>query len=367
MHTIGKSILLVSPAMHKGGPFEDLKRQAHLSKRLFSSVNTLFLNNKPSEFLGIDAVNEEHFDIWSLKTPFYFLYNLQLPSIVKAAIGRCNPQIILSYASLWDYWIAGEAKKAGAKTISVIHTFSKFRAKKIATHYYRKAFDNSWGVIFISNAIIRYFEEYHGVLPQRTFVVNSPIETEKLFHNPNKRTDGRTILYAGRLSPMKGTELALYAFAQILNKMPDAKLLIAGEGMIENQLKSLTVKLNIHNKVEFLGYYPNLPELLNLVDVLIHTSPYETFSRIIAESLCCEVPVVTCSKGGPEEILEGGIGGFLVEPTPEAIADKIIYLLKNPEIRTKLGKEGRERIVERYSIKNFEEKMTAIYKQALEG
>ena len=100
--------------------------------------------------------------------------------------------------------------------------------------------------------------------------------------------------------------------------------------------------------------------------MLVHTARYEGFGRVIAESLSCGVPVVTSSKGGPEEILANNVGGYLVEPNPEKIAEKIIYLLENPEIRIKLGELGRKRAVENYSISVFEEKMKKIYKLALE-
>ncbi|MCD6595965.1 glycosyltransferase family 4 protein, partial [bacterium] len=274
--------------------------------------------------------------------------------------------LIISYTEIYNSFITDVSKKYNIPVIFNINTFTNFRAKPIATHYFKRGCSNSWGLLFGSTPLEKDFMKYHSIKHDNTFIVYMPIDTKIYSPIEPINPDNHNVIAAGRLTKLKKYDLLLNAMNLVLKEIPDSKLLIAGEGDQMKKLKNLTVNIGIERNIEFLGFQENMLSIYHRGSIFAHTCEYETFCRVIAESLSCGIPTVTSSKGGPEEILADGVGGYVVEPTPEKISEKIIYLLKNPEIRLKLGMMGRKKAIENFSIPIFDSKMEKIYRLVLE-
>jgi glycosyltransferase involved in cell wall biosynthesis len=116
----------------------------------------------------------------------------------------------------------------------------------------------------------------------------------------------------------------------------------------------------LRERVSYLGFWPDAREVLAAADVMVCSSWFESLSMVALESMAMARPVVSTSVGGPAETVLDGVTGFLVPPRDgRALAEPIIRLLRDPELRASLGAAGRARVLEHFSASD--------YAQAIEG
>jgi glycosyltransferase involved in cell wall biosynthesis len=148
------------------------------------------------------------------------------------------------------------------------------------------------------------------------------------------RTDGTPLLlWVGRLQPWKGVDVALRA----LREIPQAHLMIVGDGETRADLERLAQELGLAERVRFLGALPRerLPSIYAAADLLLATSfASETFGIGLVEAQACGLPVVASRFGGFPEVIDEGHTGLLVPPRdPTALAAAVRTLLNDPERR----------------------------------
>ena len=159
----------------------------------------------------------------------------------------------------------------------------------------------------------------------------------------------RTILYVGRIEPLKGLDILLKAVA-LLNDRTGTRLLIVG-GSLEkdaeiDRLKTLADDLDISDIVDFTGSISQqqLPAYYNAADVFVLPSWYESFGLVALEAMSCGTPVVVSRVGGLTSFIEHGKTGYLVPwRCPDAFAWSLETLLENPALRQAMGGAARNR------------------------
>ena len=184
--------------------------------------------------------------------------------------------------------------------------------------------DNSGRVISVSKALRDKIAEI-GVEPEKIRVVYNGIDNE-IFKPLNKAStrrelgiamDKKVILFVGNLKPVKGLIYLIEAFSGIAKgALPNAILIIIGEGELRRELENETKKLMIQNRVYMSGSKPHheIPKWINACDLFCLPSLSEGMPNVILEALACGVPVVASSVGGIPEILTSTDYGFMVEP-----------------------------------------------------
>lgn len=158
-----------------------------------------------------------------------------------------------------------------------------------------------------------------------------------------------------RLMKTKGLEYFIQAAALIAARVPDVRFLIVGDTKVKQEyreeLKRLTIKLGLQNRVVFAGFRLDVPELLAALSISVLPSLGEGLSNSLLESMAAGLPVVATRVGGNPEIVEDGVNGLLVEPADaEALARAICQLLENRTLAKNLGQAGRRLVFTRYSI-----------------
>lgn len=155
------------------------------------------------------------------------------------------------------------------------------------------------------------------------------------------------------LFPIYNVPLLIRAFKVVLNKTTlNPVLRIYGNGPEKANLQLLVKELGLDDSVFFMGRVPNeeVPNALNEMDVLVNCSEMESFGVNILEAMACGLPVIVTDCVGPKEIVEDGKNGIIVSNrTPEALADAIIRLLSDHDLRRQFSEAGRVRVQNYYN------------------
>jgi len=168
------------------------------------------------------------------------------------------------------------------------------------------------------------------------------------FAEADQRDDlppGRRILWVNRLDAQKGFPVALAAFSKVLAEVPDAILVVVGEGKDREALALLTESARA--RVEMRGAVPNeqVPSYLASCEVFVSPAVgQESFGIALVEAMAAGLPVVATDIAGYREVVSDGVEGLLVPPRdPEALAAGLVRVLTEPELAQRLGGAGRER------------------------
>jgi glycosyltransferase involved in cell wall biosynthesis len=188
--------------------------------------------------------------------------------------------------------------------------------------------------------------------------------------------DSNYVLYVGSLSLWQGVEYLIKSAPLVLTDCPDTRFLVVGDGAMKEQLIALTKQLGVNDKFDFAGfvYYERVPLYVNASNVCV--APFTASFRNkrtglsplkLCEYLACERPVVASSISGLE-FVESYEAGILVPPeSAEKLSDAIVMLLRSPELREKMGRNGRKFVVENRSWESASKKVAEVCQQAVEA
>jgi len=169
----------------------------------------------------------------------------------------------------------------------------------------------------------------------------------------------------GRLTGTKNYPLFLRAARSLLESEPDVFFLLVGDGPERSSLESLARRLGIEERVIITGWQEDVDRYIALMDVFALTSVKEGFGLVILEAMKQSKPVVCTAVGGVPEVVAHGKTGFLVPDGDEAeLAVKLKILLVNQSLRRRLGRNGRKRLEEEFSLEKMADEITAIYSEA---
>lgn len=212
------------------------------------------------------------------------------------------------------------------------------------------------GVICVSEHTREEVIRTYGARPERVYAVHNAV-SEDTFRAPEPMLlarfrrvlaceNERVVLYVGRLDREKGIDVLLEAFAEIRHRVPASRLAIAGKGVLEPDLRKRASELDMGSEVVFTGYLAGdvLAHVYHCSDVLVVPSLYEPFGIVALEGMICGLPVIASATGGLTEIVEDDISGLLFRPgDPASLAERLIAVLTDAELRQRLGSAGHRR------------------------
>ncbi len=208
------------------------------------------------------------------------------------------------------------------------------------------------GKVICNSDLMR--DEFLAAFRDKSVTITPGVDTN-FFTPPAKRTTADSLLFVGSLeasNSYKGLQFLLDAFVGVIEKHPKATLTVIGEGDGEKGYKTQARKLGIANSVQFVGgkYGKDLVRHFQDSRVFVLPSLSESFGMVAVEAMACGLPVVGTKVGGIPQVVQDNRTGFLVPAAnSSALADKINYLLDNPEIALQFGKNARKRVEERFS------------------
>lgn len=208
-----------------------------------------------------------------------------------------------------------------------------------------------------------------GTAASRAVVVPYPLPPTSTDRRGSEGSPERPVRVGmvGRISPWKGQEVFLEAFARAFPEGDEQAALVGAplfdELDYEMELRTLCRRLNVDDRVEFRGFQEDIEEELADLDVLVHASTIpEPFGQVVVEGMNAGLPVVAADAGGPAEIVDDGTTGLLYPPGDvEALADAMQALARDPELRRQIGEAAHD-TVGRFAPDLVAAQMTSAYR-----
>jgi glycosyltransferase involved in cell wall biosynthesis len=172
----------------------------------------------------------------------------------------------------------------------------------------------------------------------------------------------RIVGVVARLEPEKGHQTLIEAWPSVLREVPDAYLLIVGEGSRRDFLEQWASAHRVAHRIVFAGRRDDIPAVTAALDVAVLPSWREAQGLSILEAMALSRPVVASDVGGIPEMVEDGVTGLLVEhDNPVALAGAIVRLLKDPVYAARIGKAGHDLVHERFCVELMVKAIEQIY------
>ncbi|MBD3206229.1 glycosyltransferase [Candidatus Bathyarchaeota archaeon] len=160
------------------------------------------------------------------------------------------------------------------------------------------------------------------------------------------------LLYVGRIVPEKRVEDLLEAFKLLLAEESELNLVIVGSGNWMDNLKAHAKYLGIDDRVNFTGFVSNSEKIKLIKEsmFLVLPSLMEGLGLVLLEAMACGKPVIAINRGGPREVIEHGVNGFLVEPcSSDSLFEFMLRLVRDAQLREKMGGEGKRLVKKKFT------------------
>ena len=225
----------------------------------------------------------------------------------------------------------------------------------------------------VSNQVREFAIREDGLNPNKVVTVYNGIELDQLSpaRNPLTRKSlgvehaSHVILSVGNVRPVKGFDVLVRTAAIVCKQFPQAAFLIAGhfhDVPYSEELLALREELGLTNNVLFLGLRADVNAILPLGDLFCLPSRSEGLSNALLEAMAHSLPAVATRVGGNPEVVEDGQTGFLVESEDaQAMAEKILVLLKDPALASSMGETGRQMLESKFTVERMVSRLVSLY------
>jgi glycosyltransferase involved in cell wall biosynthesis len=241
----------------------------------------------------------------------------------------------------------------------------------------KRSFKNADAFIAVSNYVKSHTAKYLSYHNKPIEVIFNPINSQ-LFQPQEVVIETNNITFAGTICEKKGVRQLIQAFPMVKEKFSKAILNLYGRDWLfpdgssyikmlqETELPKLGVfakDIIFHGAVSF----TEIPDAYAKAAVCIFPSHMETLGLVAPEAMAMEKPVIFTKLGPGPEVISNSETGWLCNPhEPEDIADKIIYVLSNPELSIQFGKKARASVLERFEITNLVKQNIAFYNKLVD-
>lgn len=278
--------------------------------------------------------------------------------LVASPIGRwCRVPLIIETAHVRETWRKGWFK-------------GSYAIDRLADQFIDR-------YIAVSHAIARYLIDEKRLPGKKITVIHNGCDLQRFTpgHVPPdglRRSLGfgeadPVIVVLARLEPQKGHRFLLEALPTVRSEFPSVRLVCAGEGELRSQLEHQSQALRIEESVRFVGFQSNTEDWLALAELTVLPSLYEGLPVVAVESLAAGKPMVaTAVDGTPEIVLDGKTGLTVPAGDPQRLAEAICRLLRHPDLRTQMGRAGREWVTRGFSHEHQVAETEDLYRRGLE-
>ena len=293
---------------------------------------------------------------------------------IARLIRKEKPQIMHIHSAC-AHTLAQMARTFGfnSKTRLVLSRRVDFHIRKNPISYYKYRFGID-RIIAVSSGIKQVLIE-DGLAMKKTTVVYSGIDLSRfevnlkanyLYQELNLDPTQPVVGIIAALAGHKDHRNFLNAASIVSSCLPQVQYLVVGEGGLRRNLEELCKKLNLDNKVKFLGFREDVLQILTILDLFVLSSYLEGLCTSLLDAQAAGVPVVATKTGGIPEIIKDGVNGLLVPPHDiKALAEAIIKLLKDKTLANQMSRNGKKRVKE-FSKEIMIRKTAEVYNELMQ-
>ncbi|MDB9822169.1 glycosyltransferase family 4 protein [Deltaproteobacteria bacterium] len=334
----------------------------------------------------IDLVQKNHMKVRTFKNLVQPIHPLKdLLSIIELTFFLRNNYYHIVHTHNSKAGFVGRLAASIARVPVIIHTVHGFAFHNQEPLWRRMLFRNLEKVashlcdnmIFISQPLVDWALR-EGVANQEKIVkIYSGIdldqfqpatvdERQRVREKWNIGHDEAVIGIISKLWEGKGHEVLIEAFKDIKKDFNTAKLVIVGEGYLDDKLHGLADEFGLTDSVLFTGFQANVSEIIASFDIAVLPSFFEGMGRVLLEAMAMEKPVVASRVGGIPDLVKDSINGFLTTPGDvEGLADALKKLLNDKNLAIKMGKEARKGVTEKFSADAMLRSINNLYTECL--
>jgi glycosyltransferase involved in cell wall biosynthesis len=226
-----------------------------------------------------------------------------------------------------------------------------------------------------SSEAIRQILVRDGVEPGRVVTVHEGIDVERIAHLEAANVHAEFFLPHGApligniaaLVPHKGQRHLLDAMPLVIREVPDARLVVLGEGELRPHLEQQVRHLHLEHHVVMPGFRSDVLALLKGIDIFVLSSETEGLGTSLLDAMAAGKPCVGTQVGGIPEVIDDGATGLLVPPhDPPALATALIRLLEDVELRRRMGRAALVRVAERFSVERMVDGTIEAYRRIVD-
>jgi len=206
---------------------------------------------------------------------------------------------------------------------------------------------------------------YNGINTNRYKKID--IEGDKIIDEFDVKPDDVIVLCVAALIKEKGVQYLIEAASIITERVPNVKFFIVGDGPYRKNLEALIKKYNLTDFFLLTGRVRDIEIFYSISSCVVVPSIWEeAFCFVAAEAMSTEVPVVAFDSGGLREVMADGETGYLVPKKDHlALAEKIIEIIKNRDTSKMMGRKGKERVIEKFSLEKCVDSYVRVYEEVL--
>ena len=304
-------------------------------------------------------------------------YNLM--GEMRSLVQREGVDLIHSHLDDQNFCSGVVGKLTGCKTIATYHG-----APRIAVQQGLRRSIKLWATRKLASQVVVVSDYLRAIFLESNF---PPEKTYRIYNGVNltrfaaseaagiRKELGlpQNVKLVGTIANLrhsKGYEYFVESCRIVADTVPDAYFVAVGETeeILLSRLKDQIRELRLEQQFFFLGFRPNIPQLLKDLDVFVLSSTDEGLSIATIEAMAASRPVVVTRSGGPQEIVRDTETGFLVPPRdPSELASRIIQILQDPAMAERLGRAARADVEERFSLAKMISAYEALYLKCLGG
>ena len=195
-------------------------------------------------------------------------------------------------------------------------------------------------------------------------IIYNGIDLDSYVINIKESEYQKFVVFIGRLIITKNLQIVILAFKDVVRKIPDAKMLVIGEGPMRGDWEKIVSDNDLSNNIEFKGFLTeeNKRELLSKCSALVFPSLVEGFGLVLLEAFAMAKPILGTNVKPFDEIVEEGLDGFLLPPdNPSTWSEKIILLLSDKKLCQKMGQNARTKVQQKYDALSIHSKIEQLY------
>lgn len=212
----------------------------------------------------------------------------------------------------------------------------------------------------------KYRTIYSGM--ELDWFLNAKFDSTRIKQEFGIPLDSPVVGKVARLFPLKGHDQLMDAAPEIVRRVPNVRFFLIGDGVLLERLQQRASEYGILENFVFAGLIDRtrIPEMISVMDVVVHTSLREGLARVLPQSLAMGKPCVAFDVDGAREVVIDGKTGFLVSAfDSQTLASRIIQLVEDPDLRRKFGEEGRRHVDPNFRAEKMVADISEVYEALL--